>query len=42
MQNVYKLTEEQKDLLLGQTWDGYNSSTQLWMQMGIGLYQMRK
>ena len=22
MQNVYKLTEEQKDLLLGQTWDG--------------------
>jgi len=22
MQNVYKLTEEQKDLLVGQTWDG--------------------
>lgn len=22
MENVYKLTEEQKDLLVGQTWDG--------------------
>jgi len=22
MENVYKLTEEQKDLLIGQTWDG--------------------
>ena len=22
MENVYKLTEEQKDQLIGQTWDG--------------------